>query len=1058
MSITNFEKMEEKYVFMLPSLLQENLCQDDSEHYSFLTFHRPEISEAAKIIVGLIGNDPSNASTTSKKRVKVLMEFFAVALSLNIADSKLMEVARSYYAKWLEDSSLFGDLKRQNKYICRIIRQLSLPFAFIEPKSSKIFQTDFLDLIMSIIGMLQKLCLERGKDLEHDTWITLLNTSIGITDAIMNFTKIVNLCRENSISELKMSAVELVFNVIQTSGILDRGDWERVATYCKKWSNQIDFLRVWGAKVVQLWKYVNCITYELPIESIPIQGGVFTEDTPMSDYVAIEEFHNILVCIEYKKTAEKPNLLLQLAQTVMEAKDIAIEVAAAKSKSLEAGRYPAYSFLKLFGRFITFAPLLDEKYDAAISINVATLIDIIAKFEQNELTEPTKKRFVAYMAQRTTESHMPVVASFLNGAVTLYKQAGELIPFISGHTLDLIKFYKNTKQDEKFIENIVSLYCSAANSSNQSLNDVEQSFDALFKIITGMSYRLRLLLSAVSIGIDVFPIICNYLSPDKFKSIASGHTFACGLITLIGTAVRVNPEAISRVVQLDLITTILADAQIPELRTKKGYDHIVIAALQMLYEFTQWAPSVFHIEKTLMSFFEFITYLQNEIKDDKKDEAAWFEKRKRIIQSLIGNLLNSVTVHIPSLDFITHKLCSSATLNEEAVINYLGIQDPVINYFTVGNNLLITFIETKNGENPLAFFARGQFGKAVFQVSDDYINGREPTLSDEIQKQELPQCQRVERINLELKGEESPNAPFISFEDLDKVDQSLRDKYGKDFQTWLDWDTNGYYIPFGYKAPYQRLRVVDFLTTNGILDVENKLSVRAQNDHAKVKEIIDRFDDIEAATVLPIPIIHFLANDSNLELTQEKESRMTPLMLEFLRELGEPIESSAKAVDLHGIPNTNTTIPCVPMLSSFVAFFTPGMGKTSEDAKKIDEMYRKAPISIIFNESGFELNIEKDEKPSTFIIVVSPVLHGLYSVSTVQSPSDISALFSQQQVMDAKALGIHITVALESMTSSLYKTIASPIAKKRGELIKELCTEEKVSELAALSPGMFDQQ
>jgi len=165
---------------------------------------------------------------------------------------------------------------------------------------------------------------------------------------------------------------------------------------------------------------------------------------------------------------------------------------------------------------------------------------------------------------------------------------------------------------------------------------------------------------------------------------------------------------------------------------------------------------------------------------------------------------------------------------------------------------------------------------------------------------------------------------------------------------------------------------------------------------------------------------------------------MTPLMLDFLREVGEPMESSEKAISLHNLPVTNTSIPCVPMLTSFVAFLTPGMGKSADDAKKIDELYGKSPVSIIFNESGFELNIPKDEKPDSFVIVVTPLIRGLYNVVLVQAPSDISSPFSQQQVMSAKALGLHITVALENMLSSIHKIIASPIAKKRGEIIKEI--------------------
>ena len=188
---------------------------------------------------------------------------------------------------------------------------------------------------------------------------------------------------------------------------------------------------------------------------------------------------------------------------------------------------------------------------------------------------------------------------------------------------------------------------------------------------------------------------------------------------------------------------------------------------------------------------------------------------------------------------------------------------------------------------------------------------------------------------------------------------------------------------------------------------------------------------------------------------------MTPLMLSFLKELGQPMQSSRQAAELYNLPETNTPIPVVPVITSFAAFLTPGMGKTEEDSRKIDELFKseRAPISIIFNESGFELNIEKDEKPETYVLVISPAFQpGLYSVSLVQSPNDYMSTFSQLQVMSPKSIAFHISVALENMLPSIHKIITPSISKKRNELIKSLCADEKVPELAAISTGVFQKK
>ena len=987
-----------------------------------------------------------------------------------------MEIAVNYYEQWLEDSSLYGDIKCQNKYMRCIIKQLSQPFAMREPRNSTTFQQQFLPLLMRILTIYDTFIVNRGKEFELDTWIVLLNTVIGITDYVIKFS-LAPLCPEDKISEFRQKAVNLVFNTILFSGFEDATHWERVVKYCHRWSNNNDFITVWGVRTNELWKYFNLITFKLPVEDIPIKQGVFSETKKISDKVASDFFHHVVTCLDYSQITDKPELLLTVAKAISEAKDTAIKVAEQTSKTIEIHRYPAYSFLKLFGKFLTCAPVLSEAYDQAISINVITILHIISKFEFHE-ADSLIPRFIAYITQHANENHASVILSFLSQATIAYTNCGSVIPYVSSIALHLLANVQIAKQtDSQLTENIVSFFISAANSTGKGMGAIESAYDHLRTVCPSITDRYRLLTSCSTTGIDIIVALKEYCKKEKFNQYVTpnNYTFICSLIALIASIIRNDPTVIDIVIRNGLIQTILQNVGSID-SNKPNFDRIVLQTLLMVYEVIEWAPSAFHLQENSNALFEFISIINSTIlggrsqrsntslisispdkgalgsaKSSKSDK-----HRQNHISYLVSSIQARLALHSSPIEHITRKFCSSHMFCEQTIIDHLKIKDPIIHYVTVGSNTLISFIETKECKDPLAFFARGPFGKAAYMIEDDYSNGKAPELSDEIQPTKLPKAEAIKPVPLELYGEEPKNVPYLSQAELTSVDDNLRKVYGEEFSRWTDWDKHAYYVPFNYKAPYQRLRIVDFLTTFGILDIENKNVVRPQVDVAAVDAVKKKFDQADNAPIVPIPIIHFMAGDLDLEYKQEK-ARMTPLLLSFLKEIGEPIELSAEASEFYKLPAVNTTVPTVPFLTAFATFFTPGMGATPHDSEKIHNLQKDAPIKIIFNESGFELNIPKDDKASSFLIVVKPLFSGLYQVDIVNSPPDILSPFTYTQVLNAKSLSINLTLALELLIHDIQKQICPSTPDARGKIIRELCPKDKkYPELAALAPGMFD--
>ena len=216
---------EEPFLFFLPSLLTKGLIKDDSDDYSLVSLSRSVISDAARIIVKDFSTHINQLDVTSKKRIKTISEYLAVTLSLPTKDLPLMNTAEMIYSNWLNNLSMFGSVEFQNRFIRQIFKHLSLPFAFLQPSESEISDGTYCSLLNSIISDYKVSHIQSGLIFEKETWITLLNVVLGITDEIFESDLDAKFSKSDS-SKLRQKLVDLCFSVngIIISILLEYGD------------------------------------------------------------------------------------------------------------------------------------------------------------------------------------------------------------------------------------------------------------------------------------------------------------------------------------------------------------------------------------------------------------------------------------------------------------------------------------------------------------------------------------------------------------------------------------------------------------------------------------------------------------------------------------------------------------------------------------------------------------------------------------------------------------------------------------------------------------------
>ena len=1071
--------MSEEFFFLLPHLVQEGLIADDSRDYALCEYDREVITSAARIVVPFLGLETTDVHlNVSKKRVKFLMEFLAVALSMPTKDFALMDVARTYYRRWIEDPSIFGDdVKRQNKYLRRIIKQLSLPFELREPNAD-VFKTSFAPVLSRIIGDYSQLMVSYSPKFEEETWLVILNVCFGICTQLLNGNLEQFLGPEET-AKMKKDAYFVCFDVFLNCGIKKKEVGDRFRKYCGDWSRDYEFLLVWTDVTNGLFNELLCATYGLPVSEPVLSTGIFAEKRPSRETIVVLLCH-CLDAVDMNAVRASPKLLKQLQIAIANTVKAAIRVSAEKSEFFLM-RFPEASYMKLFGRFLIYLTEtpVPREFQEALAINVDSLLAILYYFQRHDTT--IAKKIVEWMLVVVNEKHPLVVQSFLNSANNMFSVGSVSPPVIAQQTLDLIPTLSQEVRGRlEFVDSVIGVFVSSVQTlkgMEEKIEPIQKALDALWEISSAVENRFPLLCAMHQCDPALYPLFFD-ATTKALEAITPGAPEkewkkAVAAISYVGYLVLVRPSVESLVNEKQLVPQILDALMNPQLLGQPKYPELIIAASQMALNMMNWTD-IFSVDGNIAALFRFVNYFSALVSSEKKGAHKGASKsvsRENIptlesgepgqsaplgeLRSMIGKihtmLLSRINLRVPWRDHFSRVVDSSCEISEDYIIKKLGLTDTVISYYSIGYSLLVSFIEKEDGSGPMVVFARGAFGRSVWVVEQDYQGTRPtPQLSTEIQKESLPAIDTLKPTGLERRGNRVDVFDYLNMGELEAQDKHLQDKFVKDFTTWLNWDEFGYYYPHNYAAPYQRRRVVDFLVTLGICDTTNKADVRSHERTDSLLKMIRKLDELEKPEIVPIVVKHVLPSDASLDGTKEHEKRMTPLMKKFLTDIGEPLKIGEQSSKIRGLPTFKTNAPSIPFCDGWAVCVSSAMVADPDPCRIVDAI--EAPITIIFNETDFDLKQSFEDAESRLVLIVKPCSNNLYRVTRGNKAKELLTPFASKQAMTIDEISFNIGMYVE-MTSSFRKH--ENILRSKRSLVSELCKDKARRDFGQTAGGIF---
>jgi len=1050
--------------FLLPSLVSKGLVNDDHDDYALTSYPREVAMQAAAVYVGDYSRRAHSIDISKKKRVKMVVEHLGVALSMDVKDFKLMATALDIYSLWIDDLSIFGDSERQNKYIRRIIRQLSSPFGIRSPGLIKHFASSYQPLLLKILEFYSNIHNKYGSIFTEDTWKLLFRVIIGITDELLTF-EFGSLLSHEQEDELQESCCNTLFSIAMKSGRKDIDLWDIFKDYGSRWSRKLVFVKVWGQIIFFITDVLSSKVLDKHTDNLLV-GGIYITETQI-DIRSLEFLLTQLhCCLDFSQCMINPLLYGQL-QDIVHVQTSYFQKLAYDSSQFLLNRYPGIDFLKFYGKYITLASFTtDASFDDPMATMIDTICGVLSKMDF-PTNHPVLSRLAAYMIRIVDQGHPLLISSFLNSVGPLFLSKKQFLPIIAHRTIHYIPIIQ-LESSQRFISTqFYSSIVSAFKSSLSYINDysdkdknVERAFSKLWTISSSCSLKYQLLCACFCFEIPLFDYIIGIITNISSQN-SSQIRFVATVIQYIALLVRKRPDLHNLIIEKQIFRDIVKQLISIDPYTFDDYDLMICSTLVLAFNFVEFCHPFICIPENVNIIYDLIIFLQQQIKietrEKKKASAAfWLTKKKHYVQSLMAGITSRISLHPTSVDFYTRTIDSSIDFAESVLIKAIGIEnDYSKHYFTVGKTLLLTFIQKIDGTGKMGIISRGPSGKSMWIIENDFMGTKPiPQLNQDIIISEIPKPQKISFEKLPL--EETRSKEFLTsatMESFEQEDEKVLKVFENDYKSRKDWIKLGLYEEFGHVFPYQRERVIDFLLQSGLLDIENHLAIIPQTSHEVVERVISSFDHLEALTVLPIPIIPIYDKDESVEFTSSLMKRHSPSLHSLLSQIGNFFDIS-RCSDL---PKVKCPVPSTTITGAVLVFLSPSMASTEEDAQLIHSLMNSSLFTLYFNETGFDIKSTL-EKPSKFHqLIVSPHSGDLYSVIEPDSPKGTISPFSMSQTLNIESLLFGIVSSCEQMVRHIHKSAFPDLVKGRLALIQELVTKEGDPTLSSHLSSAFSQ-
>lgn len=230
-----------------------------------------------------------------------------------------------------------------------------------------------------------------------------------------------------------------------------------------------------------------------------------------------------------------------------------------------------------------------------------------------------------------------------------------------------------------------------------------------------------------------------------------------------------------------------------------------------------------------------------------------------------------------------------------------------------------------------------------------------------------------------------------------------------------------------------------FLSQIGILSLDNQIDICVLNDSAKIQKAIQQLDQINFLNIAFVPIVHILPTDKSISFSADYHSRTTPKLLQFLQQIATPITIDKEVAVSLKIPELRTSVPALPHVRGFLSFLTPSMAADVKGAEQIFSLYQSSKVKIIFNETNYDLKIEKSA--DQVIFVVRPRADNIYHVTVPVSPPEFYKVFTSGVDLSASTVAFYVSLCCEQLNRKYFSDIGTTM-QKRISIIRELTGEQ----------------
>lgn len=980
--------MSDRVSFVLPSIVDKGLLESDTQNYSLVMYPKAVALTVSTTLVDCLATTIADIKLDTPERINFAMEFLGVALATPMNQVRSQVTARTIYADWIHNPEFMGDTAMQNRYFRKIIRHLSQPFTL---EGADAGLGEFMAHFVAIFEIYRDLCQLHCDKLEEETWSVLLSTAIGISDHLLNLKRPQDV-NEAVFDGLKTYSLECLFVTFFSSKTKNPDIWEKFHTYGWKWSRHDTFVKHWGKTMSNLFDMIGRKIYGLPFRD--------ETDAMMVKYLEIGVFAKALDSVDIECSELSVKAREYIAGTAWNAAEAAVAIARESTSGIFELKFPADSFLKLFGPLINFFPKEQTEYDGVLAINLKTMCLILKQFDLtncNDLVFDLISGFLPYIGT----SYPKVLNQFVLQSNVFFKDK-KVLPMALEIASKCITLSPGTEVNPEFLSKVIGLTLTQFSVTRNS-EKVEELAELFWSNSANLPLVMEMLHCAEIAGVTPSKYLRKQLETEKDGAALSaiGFYLACSISR-------------GKLVDIDSLFGLYLERACEFTTQYSGYDILVVSTLQLLYSVAIWAPSVYRQRTNVELFFKFYRGLNENVskavtvQEENKGE-TWIDRRQVHLKFLLDLVLSKLNVHFVRRDYISRTLGDERNINESSVIKDERITLPKITYVMVGEDHLLSFIEGSGGE--LYVVCRGAFGKSIWQII-----GHDDGIAEPV----------IEREKL---------SPLSHSSDVDLL---VRKNFLAEYERWLNWETVNFGAPDYAKNQCRRSRTSDFLICGGIVDASNSRKVRILSETEALKKSIQQLDELCAPHLTTVPVIHFTDTDTPVADSWKNRKQVSPALLSFLRTIGDPIVLPHTIATEYSLPKMRTSVASL-LGNDFhlIAFMTPAMAQDESGAKAIANMASTSDVVIMFNEGGRDL-VLGSEWAEKVVIEIKPVFQSFFLVSVLSAPSYVFKPVSSGTVLDGHSVRLSLCLFIEQMLSVRKESAIDSLKPKRDEIMKNL--------------------